>query len=240
MAVVDGRISRRNVSFEVAEYIRDQIFVGGLRFGAKVPQEDIAAQLGVSRLPVREALIALESDGMVVSEPHRGTFVADILPKDLLDHYRICGVIHGVAATRAAVVITEAELLDLEDVNARMAGEHSQADEAYSLHWTFHQTINRIGGSRRLRAVLRQLSHQLPQSLFTSVSPEQIDAAAAHRSILQAFRERQPEQAGQVCREHLEREGRFVVENLQTRGLWADRSPTVAEPSAEPIMTLSR
>ncbi len=228
MVATNGRISRRSVSFEVAENIREQIFAGELRFGAKVPQDDIAAQLGVSRLPVREALIALESDGMVVTEPHRGTFVADTLPEDLLDHYNICGVIHGLAASRAALVITEDEVAELDDVNSRMANELGEAEKAYTLHWTFHQTINRIGGSRRLRAVLRQLSHQLPQSLFTSVSPEQIDAANVHKLILQAFRERQPDKAAELCREHLEREGRLVVENLRSRGLWTDRQSMVA------------
>lgn len=230
MVGINGRISRRNVSFEVAEFIREAIFAGELRFGAKVPQEEIAARLGVSRLPVREALIALESDGMVFTEPHRGTFVANILPEDLLDHYKICGVIHGLAASRAAVVITEQELADLDDVNTRMASERGDAENAYALHWTFHQSINRIGGSPRLRAVLHQLSHQLPQSLFTSVSPEQIDAVAAHRSILRAFRERQPDRAAEACREHLEREGSLVVANLRARGLWVDRQAALAGP----------
>lgn len=220
MARATRRISRQSVSFQVAEHIREQIFAGELGFGSKVPQDAIAEELGVSRLPVREALVALESDGMVTTEPHRGTFVADISPEDLLDHYGICGVVHGMAASRAADTITAEQLDELTAVNDAMVGE-SDAARAYELHWTFHQTINRIGGSRRLRAVLLQLSHQLPGSLFTSVSPTDIDAATAHAAILDALRAGDGAAAAALCRDHLAREGQLVIDRLRARGLWA-------------------
>jgi DNA-binding GntR family transcriptional regulator len=221
-AAMDGaavRISKQSVSFEVAEYIREQIFSGQLPFGSKVPQDAIADTLGVSRLPVRAALIALEADGMVVTEPHRGTYVAQVSPEDLLDHYHICGVIHGLAASRAAEVITEEQLLDLTEVNRQMVAEDDGA-KAYELHFAFHQRINRIGGSRRLRAVLHQLSHQLPHSLFTSVSPADIEAEAAHGEILAALHSREAAGVAELCRAHLAREGRLVVDRLRAQGLW--------------------
>lgn len=214
-----GRLSRPNVSSEVADYIREQIFAGHLAFGSRVPQDAIAEALGVSRLPVREALKSLESDGMVQSEPHRGTFVSDVSAEDLLDHYDICGVIHGLAASRAASVIDAEQLSTLRDLNDRMNAEPDDA-VAYGLHFSFHQSINRIGGSRRLRAVLHQLSHQLPTSLFTSVSPKDIDSEAAHAEILGALTERDGDAASRLCREHLSREGRLVVDRLRARGLW--------------------
>ncbi len=215
------KITRQNVSFEVAEHIREQIFSGRLPFGSKVPQDAIAESLGVSRLPVREALIALESDGMVTTQSHRGTFVADISAEDLLDHYKICGVIHGLAAGRAAHVISAEQLAELEATNARMLEETDPA-KAYELHWNFHQSINRIGGSRRLRAVLHQLSHQLPHSLFTSVEPADIGAGAAHGAILAALRDGDADAASARSREHLEREGELVVGRLCEAGLWGE------------------
>ncbi len=222
MAARDGKINRPSAAFEVAEYIREQIFGGELAFGSKIPQDAIAASLGVSRLPVREALIALESDGMVVTVPHRGTFVADISPDDLLDHYNICGVIHGLAAKRAAEIIRKDQLTDLARITDRMGSEPDDA-KAYEFHFQFHQTINRIGGSRRLRAVLHQLSHQLPQSLFTSVSPSDIDAENQHKAIIDALRVRDGAAASELCRVHLHREGQLTVTRLEDRGLWAPR-----------------
>jgi DNA-binding GntR family transcriptional regulator len=216
------RISRSNVSSEVADYIREQIFAGRLAFGSRVPQDAIAAALGVSRLPVREALKALESDGMVQSEPHRGTFVSDVSPEDLLDHYDICGVIHGLAASRAATVIDEAQLDALRDLDRRIHAETDDA-KAYELHFAFHQSINRIGGSRRLRAVLHQLSHQLPTSLFTSVAPRDLGSEEAHAAVLEALASGDGDRAAEVCREHLSAEGRLVVDRLRARGLWDER-----------------
>ena len=174
----------------------------------------------MSRLPVREALIALESDGMVATEPHRGTFVSRITTEDLLDHYYICGVVHGLAGSRAAEVISEEQVSELTDLNEQMASE--EGDKAYELHFAFHQRINRIGGSRRLRAVLHQLSHQLPHSLFTSVAPSDIDAESVHHEILAALRARDGATVAELCRAHLAREGQLVVARLEARGLWTE------------------
>ncbi|MDF2825923.1 MAG: GntR family transcriptional regulator [Mycobacterium sp.] len=217
------RISKQSVSSNVAAHIREMIFSGELGFGSRIPQDAIAESLGVSRLPVRSALTTLESEGMVITEPHRGTYVADITPDDLLDHYTICGEIHGLAAKRAASVISDEQVAELEAINADMSNEQVDA-RAYELHWTFHQRINRIGGSRRLRSVLQQLSHQLPTSLFTSVLPNDLDAATVHRDIVAALKARDGSAASDLCRDHLIREGELVVKRLSAQGLWADGS----------------
>jgi DNA-binding GntR family transcriptional regulator len=217
------RLDRQGTSRRVAEHIRELIFNGTLRAGARIPQDEIAAELGISRLPVREALIALESDGLVQTEPHRGTFVVEVTPTDLRDHYSICGVIHGMAAARAAEVMTRAQFAELRTLNERMLVEDDR-DKLYELHWAFHQTINRVGGSRRLRAVLHQLSHNLPQSLFTSISPRDVDAGSIHAAILDALESRDPVRAAELCRTHLENEADLVIKHLREHGLWGSAS----------------
>ena len=67
---------RRNLSEDVAEYIREGIMSGALRPGTRIDQDAIAADLGVSRLPVREALISLDKEGLINTIPRRGAFVA--------------------------------------------------------------------------------------------------------------------------------------------------------------------
>jgi len=215
----DTRISRAGVAQAVAEHIRELIFGGDLPFGSRVPQDKIAADLGVSRLPVREALITLESDGLVFTEPHRGTFVADVSPQDLRDHYSLCGVIHGLAANKAVQLMGEEEVSRLSAIHARMLAE-TDDDELYKLHWSFHQAINRAGGSRRLRAILHQLSHNLPASVFTSVSPRAIGGEATDAAILDALQRRDGPRAADLCRRHLEAEAELVVEQFAARGLW--------------------
>lgn len=214
-----GRLEKQNLGEEVAEHIREEIFSGGLRPGDKVPQDEIAATLGVSRLPVRQAIIGLEADGLVKTEPHRGTFVLEVTPTDLRDHYTIVGVIHGLAASRAAAMATRADFDELTALHERMFATEDTED-VYRLHWRFHQTINRLGGSRRLRSVLKQLSHNLPRSLFTSISPMDVDPAVSHASILESLKSRDEAGVAALCQAHLEHEAELVIRHLREASLW--------------------
>src|SRR3954451_3726879 len=84
----------------VAIHVRSLIFNGELRQGDRVPQDDIAEELGVSRIPVREAIIALDREGWVTIEPHRGAFVHGLDAAAVNDHYELIGLMWGLAARR--------------------------------------------------------------------------------------------------------------------------------------------
>ncbi|MBP0656595.1 GntR family transcriptional regulator, partial [Mycobacterium tuberculosis] len=81
-----------------AREIRSLVFAGELRPGSKVDQDALAEKLGMSKLPVREALIALAGEGIIETIPRRGAFVADLAREDIRDHYWMLGVISGLAA----------------------------------------------------------------------------------------------------------------------------------------------
>ena len=72
-----------------------------LKPGTRVPQDDIARVLGVSRIPVREALIALEREGWVTIEMHRGAFVNALDEQAARDTYELFGLVYGFAVRRA-------------------------------------------------------------------------------------------------------------------------------------------
>src|ERR1700684_3706729 len=86
----------------IASHVRSLIFEGVLRPGMRVPQDTIARNLGVSRIPVREALIVLEREGWVTNEMHRGAFINALDEQSVHDHYELYGLIFGFAAQRAA------------------------------------------------------------------------------------------------------------------------------------------
>src|SRR5947209_10509671 len=85
---------RRSSGEQAALYIRQLIFNGVLRPGQRVPQDDIATALGVSRIPLREALIALEREGWVTIEIHRGAFVNAVSPETINDHFDLVGLLY--------------------------------------------------------------------------------------------------------------------------------------------------
>src|ERR1700737_2862560 len=96
-----GAMIRRSSGEHAALYIRRLIFDGELRPGARVPQDEIAQTLGISRIPVREALIALEREGWVTIELHRGAFINALDEGTVRDTCELFGVTYGFAARRA-------------------------------------------------------------------------------------------------------------------------------------------
>lgn len=212
-------INRPNLSVAAAEHIRELIFDGSLRGGDRVPQDAVAEDLRVSRLPVREALITLQADGLVDTEPHRGAYVVPITREDIADHYAMYGSIQGMAAARAAARVDETVLARLERLIDEI-GNNPDAPGTLKSHWEFHSIINHLGGSRRLMAVLRQMSHNLPRSIYEVPSPSSPASDASHRRIVAALRNGDANGVAEECIRHLVAEGALVIEELQRRGLF--------------------
>jgi DNA-binding GntR family transcriptional regulator len=212
-------LPRNNLSSQVLDHIRSRIFDGSLTAGQRIPQHDIAAELGVSRVPVREALIALEENGLVASEPHRGVYVVPIRQDDIEDHYRMYGMIQGLAAVRALDHLTEPVLARLEELHGLMsAGE----GDAHAHNTEFHALINRTGASKRVRAVLKNLSRNIAADLFRVPPPADEAANADHAAIIEALRAGDTDALTVINQRHLRREGDVVVAELKRRGVLAD------------------
>jgi DNA-binding GntR family transcriptional regulator len=212
---------RSNLSDEVATDLRDRILSGRLRPNQKVPQDEIARTLDVSKLPVREALIRLESEGLVINIPRRGAFVAPLTPEDVLDSYAIYGLVSGYAARRAAERITHDEVEQLSSWADTMESS-SDEDEQGRLNFEFHALINRVGGSRKLRSVLKGLYRNLPTNFFGVRWHWSDHAHSDHRKVIAALRTRDGELASQTMFEHLRRSGEHAVAMLTESGFWDD------------------
>ena len=103
-------MDRRSSGDLVAVHIRSMIFNGELRQGDRMRQDEIAQRLGVSRIPVREAIIALDREGWLTITPHRGAFVHGLDEDALRDHYELLGLVYGLAARRATERASDDEL----------------------------------------------------------------------------------------------------------------------------------
>lgn len=213
-----GHVRRSSLSAQVVDHLRTSIFDGTLKANQRVPQDAIAAQLGVSRVPVREALIALEENGLVAAETHRGMFVLPIRQEDIEDHYRMYGMIQALAAVRAADRITDPVLARLAELQERMA----HGDDPHSLNYEFHMLINKTGGSKRVRAVLRHLSSNLSRDLYRVPPPADAAANEDHAAIVRGLREGDTAALDAVNQQHLRREGDAVVAELKRRRVLAD------------------
>src|SRR5438093_2024313 len=112
-----GPVNHPSLKDAAAAYLRQQILTGKLTPGTKIDQDEVSEALGMSRLPVREALIELANESLVDAVPRRGAFVARLERADIVDHYRIFGLIAGLAASRAATSLTDEQLVGLRKVH---------------------------------------------------------------------------------------------------------------------------
>ncbi len=213
------RRPRQNLKDEVADHVRHLIFSGELKPGHKVNQDDVAAGLGVSKLPVREALIALESEGLVESIPRRGVFVAALSPEDVIDHYRIYAAVLGLVASEAATRFTDTDITELRRLHEAMQTEANDV-ERERLNYQFHRKINVSGGSRRLLAAVTLLSRTMPSNFYEFATGWSEIAVDQHGSILQAIEAGSPAEAGDRMRSHIESGGEHAVARLKSMGFW--------------------
>ena len=152
----------------VARYVRKLIFEGRLEAGQRLPQDDIAAAVGVSRIPVREAIIALAREGWVQVEAHRGAYVSRFDEQTITDTFALFGRFYGFAARRAAERMTAEQAAELNRIADKVAESTSPAAVArYCGEFLDH--LVRVADSNRLRAVLRSASRVVPGNFFETV-----------------------------------------------------------------------
>ena len=179
-------INHPSLKDTAAAYLREQILTGTLRPGTKVDQDEISAALGMSRVPVREALIELAQESLIDAVPRRGAFVARLergghrrsLP-DLRAHRGTGGESGRLLAHRRAARAAAA--------HPRVVRRRHRPQDKAQWNHEFHKMINQAGGSRRLASVLRLLSRSLPVRYFEFV-PQWADISAQHHArILSAL-----------------------------------------------------
>lgn len=203
----------------VAQEIRRQIFAGEIKPGTRVDQDAIAGRVGVSKLPVREALIALEGEGVIQMIPRRGAFVASLAREDIRDHYWMLGVISGLAAERAAAKLSERSLDELRGIASQMESADASVSQE-NLNFCFHRLINRAAGSRRLVSELKLLSTAIPFGFFDSHPDWIATGLRDHREILDALTSRSAGMARTLTEGHFLRGGNQAVALLESRGFW--------------------
>jgi DNA-binding GntR family transcriptional regulator len=210
--------ARGSSSDQAAHYIRALIFDGHLHPGSRVPQELVAKALGISRIPVREALVALERDGWVTIETHRGAFVNTLDAQALLDHYELFGLLYGFAAERALRRNRELLIERLRAIDAQFDASVDAAT-ASRLSVAFQAAVVDAAASPRLRVLLRAMSTLTPTPLFELV-PSAIEIQRQGiAAITRAMARGDADRAACEYARLLERLGRGVVRAFQERGL---------------------
>lgn len=145
-------ISRKTLAAQVQDMIRDAIIQRRLEPGQKIDQIRLAEELNVSLVPVREALRALEAEGLVMIVPRRGAFVTEVSKEHLDDLYAARQIIEGEVAYRAVDRLTDGDLERLRALAEAMKARTAEGDIRgfMALNREFHMTIYERAGNQHL------------------------------------------------------------------------------------------
>lgn len=216
----EGVVLRQTSGDQAASYIRRLIFDGELQPGMRLPQDQIAEALGISRIPIREAIVALEREGWLSTQLHRGAFVNTFDEDTIRDHYQLFGLIYGLAARRA-VERHDPELADRLAPIARKIATTDDPLEVHQLAIAFHSTIVDAANSPRIPVVLRAMSALLPGPFFVlvpdAIEPEQRGLAAIARAVKRGDADRAASEYAKMLKVQSE----SVVELFRQRNLIA-------------------
>ena len=209
---VNGGLERDLLRERARSGIREAIASGELKPGDQIVEAAMAARIGVSRSPVREALRQLEQQGLVESVPNKGTYVAALGPADVEEIVLLRGALEGLAARLAADRMGRRDVRALEDIVQRMerhTGPGPHEESAFiEADAEFHSALVRFSGHRRLQRMWSELD---PFIWLLTVNREGVRRnerpamSREHRALLETLASGEPEVAQHAVWAHITR-----------------------------------
>jgi DNA-binding GntR family transcriptional regulator len=183
----------RNVTAQelVLESVRKAILTGVLAPGARLRQEELAEVFGTSRIPVREALRALEYEGLVTSEPHRGFTVTALDADDVEEVYDLRILLEGQAVRLALPLLTDEDLEELELLFTEME-ETRSPDEQLAARERFYLRLYSVTGRPRLVGLIMRLRQEVARVLRWATIQH---SSSIHEQFFEAVRTGDAERA---------------------------------------------
>ncbi|MGK0617723.1 GntR family transcriptional regulator [Meiothermus cerbereus] len=214
-------LTRTTLNREAYKALRQAILGRKISPGQKLVVRVLAEDLGLSPTPVKEALSALEREGLVVAVPHRGYFVLEPRLEDVREIYSLREVLEGLAARLAVENDGKALLRKLERLfnKQREAADQGDIDTYGDLDLAFHRTFWEAAGSKRLLAAAETIDGQIRMLISSSAAiPGRLpQSRAEHEAILQAVRDKDPEAAETAMRTHVRNAGQALEQFLLSR-----------------------
>jgi DNA-binding GntR family transcriptional regulator len=213
-------IERQTVAAATTRALREKILSGEIGEGEQLRQDALAAEYGVSRIPLREALRQLEAEGLVSFYPHRGAVVSTLSLAEIEELFEIRALIEPDVLRRAIPKLTEDDFLRAEEIldTARASFQSAtHVGQWGELNWKFHSTLYAPAGRPRSMAVIEKLNINIDrylriQLLLTNGTGRAYDD---HHAMLDACRERDVAGATRMLKRHILEAGRSLVECLQ-------------------------
>jgi DNA-binding GntR family transcriptional regulator len=196
----------------MAESIRNPIVAGDLQSGDRIVESRIARQIGVGQPTVREALVALEHQGLVVRKANQGCAVTSLTRAEICQLARIRAELETLAVELAVESASDAEIEKLLEFTELIKEAASQKDpqQFFELDFRFHETLWKLSGNSFLPRLLEQqtlaplLAFLFIRNLRRNLEIDMMESAEAHVEVAQAMLSRNKETARRVTRQKLQ------------------------------------
>lgn len=211
--------NQKSLTQVVAGDLRERIFSGVAHPGARLNIAELAKELKVSALPVREALRNLETEGLVEFFPNKGATVKALTTAEVEEIFLLRSFLEETTATAAALNWRHARQLDGLETILKKMDDATKEVVWHRLHSRFHQEIYELSGYPkfiRLASLLRS-QMRIYTRLYMTTPEQKLEAQAEHYVILDCLRQRDIERLKCVVGTHLERPARMVREALLER-----------------------
>lgn len=207
-------IQHTDLSFEVYKRLKAMILSKEFKPGEKLKQEQIAAMLGVSRMPLHKAFQMLENEMLVENLPRRGFYVTKIDNTILLDAFECREALEGVAARRATSVISKNELKYLKSLFIPFVGKKKIDVKKYiEADQEFHNLILKISGNLVLQK-FEIIKNITAQTYRGGLIREPEETLPEHLEIISAIEQGDAEMAENLMRKHSQKTQKLIKENL--------------------------
>lgn len=211
---------RRNLHEVVLHQLLEAIRLGQLKPGDRLREEQIAEHLSLSRGTVREAIRRLEQEGLVVTHPHRGTFIASLTVKEVSDIFALRRLLEGFAVRLAARRATERDLEALGETTKAMvaASEAGRRLERIQIDHHFHEQICALSDNAYLHRVWSSLKCKLWLVYFARndrSTADLVSRARSHYDLIELLRRRDADGAVAWLEAH--------IQATEARGEWSPR-----------------
>jgi DNA-binding GntR family transcriptional regulator len=190
---------------QVAEKLRARILSHRLGAGSWIDEQALAAEFGISRTPLREALKVLATEGLVTMKLRRGAYVTEVSERDLADVFHLLALLESDAATVVARTATPVQVERLEALHLALEAAADDRDRFFAANEAFHMALLELADNRwrvqmvvDLRKVMKLNRHH---SLFKQGRLEA--SLAEHRALMAALKAGDAARAGRLMREHM-------------------------------------
>ncbi len=209
----------------VVAHVVNLVLTGKLRSGDRVDRNEIAHELGVSRVPIQEAVVQLEHDGILFTQYHRGAFVERFDESVVREHHEIYGMLSGIASARAAEAPDPEDLGQLESLlDVMRANRESRAFQEAA--WQFRAPDQRgVLRGRGCSPSIRASQSFMPRAFWMAYLNNHDEMLPFYEAELDAIRRGDADAARAACGERAEMMARIMLAELVRRGVFGRPAP---------------